>query len=94
MGELFGAPQKKPEGRPEVKVMAVKFSNARIPEKARKELTFVASDGKTELYLTPDGNYALVEGNKCLAAISGECLETIPEGDAKLRMAKELIKNV
>jgi hypothetical protein len=54
------------------KIVAVAFNNARIPEKAMKELTFIAEiDGK-KLALTPDGNFAIVKGDRCIGAVLGE----------------------
>ncbi len=55
-----------------VKVVAVAFNNAQIPEKAMEELTFVAEKNGKKLALTPDRHFVIVEGNRCLGAVSGE----------------------
>jgi len=53
-------------------VVAVAFNNVRIPEKAMEELTFIAEKDGKKLALTPGRNFVIVEGDKCLGAVSGE----------------------
>jgi len=53
-------------------LVAVEFNNARIPKEAMEKLTFIAEENGKKLALTPDGNFVIVEGDRCLGTVSGK----------------------
>jgi len=71
-------------GTVQVQIAAAKM-RAKVPAKAKEELTFVTSDGEVDFYLTSDGNFALLEAGTdlCVGAVSGAEV---------LRLVRELLK--
>ena len=72
------------KGSVQVQIAAMEM-RAKVPEKAKEKLTFVTSDGEVDFYLTPDGNFALLEAGTdlCVGAVAGKEV---------LRLVRELFR--
>jgi len=53
-------------------LLSASINNARIPKEAMEKLTFIAEENGKKLALTPDRNFVIVEGDRCLGAVSGK----------------------